>query len=267
MANALVTGLLTAGVPASCLRVSSPSGGGASRLSPLGISCSSRNEAAARGAHILVLAVKPWMIAPALASLLGEGAVGSDTLVVSIASGISVAQIESGLRPCVGGGGYTGPLRIARVMPNTPSTIGVGAAGMFMGRGTLPEDAERVRAMFGALGTVETVTELQLDAVTGLSGSGPAFVFMFIEALADGAVAAGLPRPIAMRLAAQLVKGSATLVQQSGSHPGALKDAVASPAGTTIAGILALETGGMRGAVMSAVIAASKRCEELRRDG
>ena len=270
MATAIAAGLIANKVlPASNIRVSSPSGGN-DRLRALGVGCFADNRSAVRGADVVVISVKPWIVAPAIASI--DGDVSLDATIVSVAAGVSIKQIADAIgklkqfhdheqqqeqqmhfRP-----------RIVRVMPNTPCAIGVGASAMCLGSHATKEDAERVRTLFSAVGTVESVTEPQLDAVTGLSGSGPAYVFMFIEALADGGVAAGLPRGVAMSLATQLVKGASTMVQQTGKHPGELKDAVASPAGTTITGIHALETGGFRGAVMSAVIAATKRCAELR---
>ena len=153
-----------------------------------------------------------------------------------------------------------------RAMPNTPSAVRAGAAALAPGDNGLAGPAELARAsrlLSAVAPVVHIVTEKQLDAVTGLSGSGPAFVCLFIEALADGGVAAGLPRAVAASLAAQLVRGTATLVQESGAHPAQVKDGVASPGGTTIAGIHALEVAGFRGACMSAVLAAARRATEL----
>ena len=148
-------------------------------------------------------------------------------------------------------------------MPNTPAQVLAGASAMCPGSRTERADLALVRELFEAVGIVQAVEEKHMDAVTGLSGSGPAYVMLFIEALADGAVMSGLPRPMAMALALQLVRGAAQMAQQTGQHPGALKDAVASPGGTTIAGIHALEVGAFRGSVMSAVVAASRRAAEL----
>lgn len=254
MAKAIARGVISKGVlPANFIRVSSPSGG-SSELASLGVHCTTSNADAVKGAQIVVLCVKPWIVKPAIESI--RCVLHPDTTIISVAAGTSIAQIND----AIGQAGF----RVVRVMPNTPCAIGVGASAMCLGPHAMAEDAARVQALFSAVGTVERVTELQLDAVTGLSGSGPAYVFMFIEALADGGVAAGLPRVVAMSLATQLVRGASTMVQETGKHPGELKDAVASPAGTTITGIHALETGGFRGAVMSAVIAATKRCVELR---
>lgn len=267
MASAIAAGLVSTGVlPPSALAVASPSGGGA-RMRGLGVSCHTSNAAAAAGADIVVLAVKPWVVAPAVQELAAAGVLDRERLtLVSVAAGTSVAQVTAAL--CAGAaqpaGAQPAVWRVVRAMPNTPCSVGEGATGVTLGPHATAEDGARVTALFSSVGCVVTVTEPQLDAVTGLSGSGPAYVFMMIEALADGGVAAGLPRPAAMTLAAQLVRGSAGMLQSTGRHPGELKDAVASPGGTTIAGIHALETGGFRGAVMSAVVAASKRCGELR---
>jgi pyrroline-5-carboxylate reductase len=257
MATALAQGVLAQGVlPASSLRVSSPSGG-APALRKLGVPCFTDNADAVRGADMVILCVKPWVVAPALASIAGALRYG-DLTIVSVAAGVSMAQISAELNRTRPDG-----FRIVRAMPNTPCAIGEGASALCANALVTPTDLARARALFAAVGSVESVTEGQLDAVTGLSGSGPAFCYMFIEGLADGGVAAGLPRGVAMALAAQMVRGAAAMVQQSGRHPGELKDAVASPGGTTIAGIHELERGGFRGAVMSAVTAAAARSREL----
>jgi len=260
MATAIAAGIIAGKVvSAAAIRAASPSGGN-EKLRSLGVSCTKSNAEAVSGADIVVISVKPWIVGPAIASL--EGSLRPDATIVSVAAGTSIQQIIASLQKHKGSESVN--FRVVRVMPNTPCAIGVGASAMCLGPHASKDDSARVKALFSAVGTIESVTELQLDAVTGLSGSGPAYVFMFIEALADGGVASGLPRPVAMALATQLVKGAATMVQETGKHPGELKDAVASPAGTTITGIHALETAGFRGAVMSAVTAATKRCAELR---
>jgi pyrroline-5-carboxylate reductase len=148
-------------------------------------------------------------------------------------------------------------------MPNTPCLVGASASGYTPGERATPEDVALVDRLLNAVGRAFRVPESLLDAVTGLSGSGPAFVYLMIEALSDGGVRVGLPRDVATALAAQTVLGSAKMVLETGSHPGVLKDAVASPGGTTIAGLHALERGGVRGALMDAVEAATRRATEL----
>jgi pyrroline-5-carboxylate reductase len=175
-------------------------------------------------------------------------------LVISIVAGVTLRRLADGL------GAET---RLIRVMPNTPCLVGASASGFCPNAETAATDGDLVAKLFGAVGTAIPVPENHLDAVTGLSGSGPAFVYVMIEALADGGVRAGLPRDVALKLAAQTVLGSAKMVLETGQHPGALKDAVASPGGTTIAGLHALERGGVRAALMDAVTAAANRAREL----
>ena len=174
-------------------------------------------------------------------------------LFVSIAAGITTAVLSNGL----------GTKRVIRVMPNTPALVGVGAAGFCMADGATESDAEFVGGLLNSVGVAHPLPEHLIDAVTGLSGSGPAFVYEIIEALSDGGVRVGLPRATAMELAAQTVMGAAKMVLESGEHPGVLKDRVASPGGTTIAGLHALEQAGMRAALMNAVVAATERSQEL----
>jgi pyrroline-5-carboxylate reductase len=165
-----------------------------------------------------------------------------------------LAQLAQGLNDRV---------RLIRVMPNTPALVGTGASAVSPGPNALAADRDLVLALFRHCGVVHAVPEKLLDAVTGLSGSGPALVYVFIEALADGGVRAGLPRDIALSLATQTVLGSAQMVRDTKQHPAALKDAVASPGGTTIAGLHAAESAGFRAAVMDFVVAAAERANAL----
>ncbi|MCE9566697.1 MAG: pyrroline-5-carboxylate reductase [Planctomycetes bacterium] len=217
-----------------------------------GIKTTESNRDVATACDVLVLAVKPQMMPGLLAEI--RDAIPPEKLVISIAAGITLKTLADGL-------GANVP--IVRVMPNTPCLVGASASGYSPGWAATPADFELVGTLFGAVGKAYRVSEPQLDAVTGLSGSGPAFVYVFIEALADGGVRAGLPRDVAQALAAQTVLGAAQMVLQTGQHPGALKDAVASPGGTTIAGLHALERAAFRAAAMDAVEAATKRSQEL----
>jgi pyrroline-5-carboxylate reductase len=206
----------------------------------------------AQNADILFLAVKPQHMAGVLAEL--APCVLARHVVVSIAAGISLHVLTERL-----GAGC----RLIRVMPNTPCLVGRGASGLARGGGATAEDAETVLRLLSAVGFAAEVPEGLMDAVTGLSGSGPAFVYVMIEALADGGVRMGLPRDLALKLAAHTVGGAAQMVLATGLHPGALKDAVASPGGTTMAGLHALEQAGVRGTLMNAVQAATLRAREL----
>ena len=203
--------------------------------------------AVAERAEVLWLAVKPQNMGRVVEALRGK--VSEQQLVVSIAAGISLEMLWQNLET----------LRLIRVMPNTPALIGCGASGYSLGQKATPEDGELVGELLSAVGVALEVPERQLDAVTGLSGSGPAFVYQIIEALSDGGVRMGLPREKASRLAAQTVLGAARMVLETGEHPAVLKDRVASPGGTTIAGLQTLEQGGLRAALMNAVEAAAER--------
>ncbi len=206
----------------------------------------------ARHANILILATKPDQVAPALAEI--ASAFTPNHLLISIAAGVTIAKLEAGL---------PAGARVIRVMPNTPALVGAGAAGFAAGQNATPADAELTKKLLSAVGLAVQVKESLLDAVTGLSGSGPAYVYQFIEALSDGGVAAGLPRDIATKLAAQTVLGGAKMVLETGLHPGVLKDQVTSPGGTTIEGIHELEKGNLRATVISAVRAATDKSKKL----
>ncbi|HHY92845.1 MAG TPA: pyrroline-5-carboxylate reductase [Firmicutes bacterium] len=217
----------------------------------LGVQGAADNKALLAATDIVFLAVKPQAAAGMLAGL--KGTWEARHLVVSIMAGVPTSYLD----------GWVAPARLVRVMPNTPCLVQAGAAGVAPGPRALPSDVDKVAELLGAVGKACILNEELLDAVTGLSGSAPAYVYMFIEALADGGVLAGLPRPVAQLLAAQTVLGAAKMVLETGEHPGSLKDRVASPAGTTIAGIAALEAGGFRGLVLQAVQAGAERSAEL----
>ena len=201
---------------------------------------------------VLVLAIKPQTMTALLDEIRPH--IKPSHLIVSIAAGVTLKQLERGL-----GAG----VRLIRVMPNTPCLVGASASGYSPDAGATAEDVALVDRLLNAVGKAFKVPEHLLDAVTGLSGSGPAFVYLIIEALSDGGVRVGLPREVATALAAQTVLGAARMVLETAIHPAALKDMVASPGGTTIAGLHALERAGVRGALMDAVEAATRRATEL----
>ena len=226
-----------------------------SLASETGAAASPDNRAVAGSSDVIVLAVKPQSMAGVLDDL--RASVTADHLVISIAAGISIATIAAGLGP--------DPRRIVRVMPNTPALLGEGASGYCLGPHARTGDEAVVRSCLDSVGRSYRVAEPLLDAVTGLSGSGPAFVYVIIEALSDGGVRMGLPRDVATALAAQTVLGAAKMVLETGLHPGVLKDQVTSPGGTTIAGLHALERAGIRAGLIDAVEAATNRSAELGR--
>ncbi len=210
------------------------------------------NLEAARAANVLILATKPDQVPAALAEI--SGAFTKNHLLISIAAGVTLAKLEAAL---------PAGARVIRVMPNTPALVGAGASGFSLGKKATPADGKLAEKLLSAIGEALPVKESLLDAVTGLSGSGPAYVYQFIEALSDGGVAAGLPREVATKLAAQTVLGGAKMVLETGQHPGALKDQVTSPGGTTIEGLHELEKGKLRATVMSAVRAATEKSRKL----
>jgi pyrroline-5-carboxylate reductase len=216
-------------------------------------SVSADNLDVARRSDVLVLAVKPIVVADVLQEL--RDAIGGK-LIISVAAGVRLAKLESLAAPTA---------RLIRVMPNTPCLIGMGASAYALGDSATEDDGRLVQELLTAVGEAWPVPERLLDAVTGLSGSGPAFVYTIIEALSDGGVAAGLPRTLAHALATSTVRGAAEMVLRTGEHPATLRDRVTSPGGTTIAGLTALETGGLRATLIGAVAAATRRSAELGR--
>ncbi len=254
MGEALVAGLLADGV-------ATPPGLwvtdiAADRLAALrqryAVRTGSDNGEAASWADVVVLAVKPQMMDQILDEL--KDRIAEHALIISIAAGIPLARIAARLG---------GTRKLLRVMPNQPCLIRAGASAVAAAPSVSPEERAQAVRLFEAVGTVVVVEERLMDAVTGLSGSGPAYVFQVIDALADGGVKMGLPRDTALTLAAQTVFGAAKHVIETGAHPAQLTDKVASPGGTTIAGLHALEAGGLRSALIAAVEAATTRSEEL----
>jgi len=222
-------------------------------IEEIGIAAANSCASAVADAEIVLIAVKPKDVQAVLAAI--GPIMRPNQLLISIAAGVSLDSLQGPLSPDV---------PVIRSMPNTPCLVGEGMTGYALGRAATAEHGAVAQEIFGAVGRAIQVPENLLDVVTGLSGSGPAFVYIAIEALADGGVKMGLPRADAQLLAAQTLLGSAKMVLETGQHPGALKDAVASPGGTTIAGLAALENAGFRSALIQAVEAATNRCVELR---
>lgn len=216
-----------------------------------GIHTTAHNGEALEGATEVLVAVKPQVF-PLVVPALTAAAV-AQPLVLSIMAGVPLATLEAAAPGCA----------VVRAMPNTPATVGAGMTALALGHQVTERQQRQAEAIFAAVGAVVTVPEGMMDGVTGLSGSGPGYVALVVEALADGGVAAGLPRAIAQQLALQTVLGTAILLQETGWHPAQLKDRVTSPGGTTIAGIAQLEAAGVRSAFIEAVRAAYHRSQEL----
>jgi pyrroline-5-carboxylate reductase len=254
MSGALIKGLLHAKVlPPERILASDVK---SERLEQLhkthGIRTTTDNHALLRECDVVVLAVKPQAIDKVLAEVGGD--VRPDQLLVSVAAGVPIDALEARL---------PAGSRVVRSMPNTPATVQAGATAISGGAHAREDDLRVARELFEAVGRVVVLDESLLDAVTGLSGSGPAYVMLIIEALADGGVKVGLHRDTALLLAAQTVFGSALLLLETGEHPGRLKDMVTSPGGTAIAGIHTLESGALRKTLIDAVETATKRAAEL----
>ena len=217
-----------------------------------GVRTSTDNKKAVEGADIVVLAVKPQMAKKVMEEL--AGAITKDQLVISVMAGITTAAISKALR-------VDGP--VARAMPNTPCLVDAGATAIAAGAHADQKDMARAEAVFASVGLAVILPESALDAVTGLSGSGPVYIYMVIEAMIDGGVKMGIPRAVAAKLAAQTVFGAAKLVLETGKHPAVLKDEVTTPGGTAITAIHVLESKGLRSVLIDAVEAAAKRSNEL----
>jgi pyrroline-5-carboxylate reductase len=217
-----------------------------------GVKVTADNQAVVASAEILLLAIKPQAFESVVSGLQGAGEAQT---VISILAGLPLSKLELAFpsQPVI------------RAMPNTPATVGAGMTVIAPGQHAQAIHLQQAQQIFQAVGEVVEVPESLLDAVTGLSGSGPGYVAILIEALSDGGVAAGLPRAIATQLALQTVRGTAELLQTTGMHPAELKDRVTSPGGTTIAGVASLEQSGFRSAIIEAVLAAYRRSQELGR--
>jgi pyrroline-5-carboxylate reductase len=254
MAEALIKGLIAA--KASRPEKIMATDVSAERLEYLkkthGITVSKNNSEAMKNASVIILAVKPQVIDAVMFEV--APVADSSKLVISIAAGVTISRMEKAL---------TSHPRVIRVMPNTPALVLAGAAALSAGTSATSDDMALAQAIFSSVGRAVVVEEKLMDAVTGLSGSGPAYVFTIIEALADAGVKTGIPRQLALELAAQTVFWAAKLVIETGEHPGKLRDMVTSPGGTTIAGLHELEEGKLRATLMNAVEAATARSREL----
>ena len=220
--------------------------------SDLGIRTTTDNRAAVKGAAVVLLAVKPQVMPELLKEI--KPALTAKQVVVSTAAGVTIDSMEKALGKSIA---------VVRTMPNVASRVRAGMTAICPGRHAKPAQVETVRAVFDAVGRTRVLDEKYLDAVTGLSGSGPAFMYVVLEALAEGGLKVGLPRDIATELIAQTMLGAAQLALETGEHPAKLKDAVLTPAGCTIDGLLELESGGLRVALIRAVVRAAERAREL----
>jgi pyrroline-5-carboxylate reductase len=224
----------------------------------LGISVTNDNREAAKGADVILLTVKPQTVAEVLQEIASE--ISAPTLLVSVAASVPTNYVEQQVGA---GGGKHNEIAVVRAMPNTPAAVGCGMTAICRGTHAGPSHLEIARSMFDAVGRTIVVDEKHMDAVTGLSASGPAFAYIILESLAEAGVKVGLPRDVATLLAAQTMKGSASVVLETGDHPALLKDAVTTPAGCTIDGILELEEGKLRVTLIKAVVKATSRAGEL----
>jgi len=254
MAAALISGLVEAGSDPQKITVAEPSAERRAWLEKTyGVLAYASNRAACQEAQAVVVAVKPGVVAAVLEE--ASPALSPITLVISIAAGVSLAALQMALPK---------DQPVIRVMPNTPALVRAGISALFPAASVDAQALALGKSILAAGGEVVVLDkESQMDAVTALSGSGPAYVYQIAEALSDGGVACGLPRPLATRLAVETLLGAATLMKASDLHPGALKDQVTSPGGTTIAGVAAMEENGLRNALIKAVQAAWKRSIEL----
>jgi pyrroline-5-carboxylate reductase len=225
----------------------------------LGIAVTTDNRKAVKGADVILLTVKPQTVAEVLQEIAPE--IGAESLLVSVAASVPIGFVEQQL--AAASGCKHDNVAVVRAMPNTPAVIDCGMTTICGGTHASPDHLEIARIMFDAVGRTIVLDEKHMDAVTGLSASGPAFVYIILESLAEAGVKVGLPRDVATLLAAQTMKGAASVVLETGDHPALLKDAVTTPAGCTIDGILELEEGKLRVTLIKAVVKATSRAGEL----
>jgi len=253
MGSALITGMIeVGGLSSTRFTVTDPRQEALESLKKLGVRTSTETLDAVDGQNVVILAIKP-QVAPKVLSLIGPH-LDKRQILLSLMAGVNTEAIATGLSSTV---------PVVRAMPQILASLGASAFGMCRGRHATEEHLALVRDLLNTVGSAVEVPEGQMDAVTGLAGSGPAYVYTIIEALADGGVRVGLPRDVSLKLAAQTLLGAARMVLESGTHPAALRDQVTSPGGTTIAGLHKLEEKGLRDALISAVKAATERAAEL----
>ncbi len=253
MAEALIKGLLAGAVPAEKIMASEPSEARRDHLlEAFGIQLAENNRELVESCDIVVLSIKPQIVTEVLDEL--SDIPMDNKLMISILAGVTTAAIEKF---------FPGAPRVVRVMPNTPALVGEGASAICRGHNATQDDLLLVKKLLESVGIVQIIDERQMDAATGLSGSGPAYIYTVIEALADGGVREGLRRDIAHALAVQTVVGASLMVRETGEHPAILRDQVCSPGGTAIAGISTLEKNGLRTTLMEAVTASASRSREL----
>jgi len=253
MAEAMIKGLLAGSLPADKIMASEPSELRRTHLmEEFGIKLAADNPELMKQCDIVVLSIKPQIVVEVLDEV--ASVYDDSKLIISILAGVTTAVIEKF---------FQGSPRVVRVMPNTPALVGEGASAICRGHHSSQEDIQVVKQLFESVGKVQLIDERQMDAVTGLSGSGPAYIYTVIEALADGGVREGLRRDVAHALAVQTVVGAALMVRETGEHPAILRDQVCSPGGTAIAGISTLEKNGLRTTLMEAVSASAARSREL----
>lgn len=250
MGKAIISGIISSGItPAENVIVYDVYKPALTALADeFGIQVVTNESAVVENSDLIVLAVKPGMVSGVIEKI--APSVSDECVIVSIAAGISIEKLSEGLPK---------QSKIVRVMPNTPAMVGCGMSALSPNQYLTDEDCNFVKSVFDSFGKAEFVGEYLMDAVVGVSGSAPAYVYMFIEALADGAVYSGMPRQQAYQFAAQTVLGSAKMVLETGKHPGELKDAVTSPGGTTIEAVKSLEESGFRAAVIEAVVKAAEK--------
>ncbi|KAG8367844.1 hypothetical protein BUALT_Bualt16G0114900 [Buddleja alternifolia] len=252
LAESIARGVVKSGLlPASQIRTAHLGLGRRTAFESFGVNVLDHNRQVVEESDVVIFSVKPQVVKDVVLQL--KPLLSEKQLLVSVVAGVKLKDLQE----------WAGHSRFIRVMPNTPAAVGTAASVISLGAAATKDDGELIAKLFGAIGKVWTADEKLFDAVTGLSGSGPAYIYLAIEALADGGVAAGLPRELALGLASQTVLGAASMAVNAGKHPGQLKDDVASPGGTTIAGIHELEKSGFRGILMNAVVAAAKRGREL----